>query len=184
MSEIADRFRRVAAQFSERVDAVPADAWDSPAPCEGWVARDIVRHLAGWMPDLFLRNYDVEFANAASADDDPAAAWAGVRDAVQAALDDDALAGREREAGPGKFRLDQAVDMFGTPDVLIHTWDLARAAGLDEALDAEAVERTLAAMASIDEGALRSSGHFGPRVEVPDTAAAQDKLIAFTGRHP
>lgn len=184
MSEIADRFRRVAAQFTERVGAVPADAWDNPAPCEGWVARDVVRHLVGWMPDLFLRSYGVEFVSSVSADDDPPAAWATVRDAVQGVLDDEVVAGREKEVGPGKFRLDQAVDMFGTPDVLIHTWDLARAAGLDEALDPETVQRTLAGMQSVDDAAMRDSGHFGPRVDVPDTASAQDKLIAFTGRQP
>ena len=31
---------------------------------------------------------------------------------------------------------------------------------------------------------LRSSGHYGPRVEVPDDADEQTKLIAFTGRRP
>jgi hypothetical protein len=32
--------------------------------------------------------------------------------------------------------------------------------------------------------ALRSSGHFGPKVAVPDDADEQTKLIAFTGRRP
>ena len=184
MSEIAERFRQIAGTFTERVEAVPEGAWDNPAPCEGWVARDVVRHLTGWMPDLFLRNYDIEFAGAPSADDDPIAAWQSVRDGVQAALDDEALAGRERPAGPGTFRLDQAVDMFGTPDVLIHTWDLARATGLDESLDTAVVSRVYTGMISFDDAAMRASGHFGARVEVPESADEQTKLLAFTGRTP
>ena len=31
---------------------------------------------------------------------------------------------------------------------------------------------------------LRSSGHYGPKVEVPDDADEQTKLIAFSGRDP
>jgi Mycothiol maleylpyruvate isomerase N-terminal domain len=45
VSEISDRYRRVAGQFTRRVEAVPDGAWDNPAPCEGWVARDVVGHL-------------------------------------------------------------------------------------------------------------------------------------------
>jgi hypothetical protein len=31
---------------------------------------------------------------------------------------------------------------------------------------------------------LRQSGQYGPRVDVPDDADEQTRLIAFTGRHP
>ena len=42
MSSIAERYRRVAGDFTDRARAVPARAWENPAPCEGWVARDVV----------------------------------------------------------------------------------------------------------------------------------------------
>jgi uncharacterized protein (TIGR03086 family) len=77
----------------------------------------------------------------------------------------------------------QAIDQFGTNDILVHTWDLARATGLDETLDATEVGRMLAGMEPYDE-AMRQSGHYGPRVEVPDDADEQTRLIAFTGRRP
>ncbi len=32
--------------------------------------------------------------------------------------------------------------------------------------------------------ALRASGHFGPRVEVPADADVQTRLLAFIGRNP
>ena len=53
MSEEAERFKALASAFTERVEAVPPDRWDSPAPCEGWVARDVVRHLVEWVPGFF-----------------------------------------------------------------------------------------------------------------------------------
>jgi uncharacterized protein (TIGR03086 family) len=79
--------------------------------------------------------------------------------------------------------LQDTVDMLVTPDVLIHTWDLARATGLDERLDERIAAQTLTGMQPMDE-ALRASGHYGPRVEVPAEADIQTRLLAFTGRQP
>ena len=39
MSSTAERYRKVAGQFTRTADGVPDGAWDTPAPCEGWVAR-------------------------------------------------------------------------------------------------------------------------------------------------
>ena len=83
----------------------------------------------------------------------------------------------------GHTTIEKAIDMIVTNDVFLHTWDLARATGLDETLDPIEVQRMYEAMEPMDE-MLRSSGQFGPRVEVPDTADAQTKLIAFVGRDP
>ncbi|MDQ4020345.1 MAG: maleylpyruvate isomerase family mycothiol-dependent enzyme [Actinomycetota bacterium] len=31
--------------FAAKIAAVPDDRWASPSPCEGWTARDVVRHV-------------------------------------------------------------------------------------------------------------------------------------------
>ena len=183
MSEIADRYRRVAAQFTERVVAVPDDAWERPAPCEGWVARDVVRHLVDWLSGFFFGTWDLDAGEAPSVDDDPVAAWRWLDGTIQAALDDPAVAGSMRDTHMGSSSFEQQIDMICTPDVLIHTWDLARATGLDESLDPEEVHRFVSAMEPLDE-LLRTSGHYGPRVPVPDDADEQTKMIAFVGRQP
>jgi uncharacterized protein (TIGR03086 family) len=184
MSDSAARYRKVAGEFRERVEAVPADAWDNPAPCEGWVARDVIRHLVDWLPAHFFATWGIEHTPGPSVDDDPVGAWAAVDASIQAALDDPAIARAERESGPmGSMTFEASIDMICTPDVLIHTWDLARATGLDETLDADEVRGLAAAMEPMDQ-MLRESGHFGPRVEVADDADEQTKLIAFTGRQP
>ncbi|QGG96116.1 TIGR03086 family metal-binding protein [Actinomarinicola tropica] len=188
MSEISERFERVARGFTATVEAVPDGAWERPAPCEGWTGRDVVRHLVDWLPGpgFLLGTFDVETGPIPSVEDDPAAAWAVVRDAVQRALDDPEVAARVADCGPpGRMSLEAAVDMTCTPDVLVHTWDLARATGLDERLDPDEVRRQVAAVEAlppeVDE-AMRRSGHYGPRVEVDDDADAQTRLLAFMGR--
>ena len=67
--------------------------------------------------------------------------------------------------------------------MLIHTWDLARATGGDETLDADEVHRMFVGIEPYDE-MLRSQRPLRPRVPVPDDADEQTKLIAFMGRQP
>jgi uncharacterized protein (TIGR03086 family) len=183
MTEISERYERVAGQFTQRVRAVPEGAWDNPAPCEGWVARDVVRHLTEWLPGFFFGRWDLDEPPIPSADDDPVAAWMAVDGAIQAFLDDPATAGGTRDTPIGPSSFEAAVDMICTPDVLVHTWDLARATGQDETLDPDAVHRFVESMEPADE-AMRSSGHYGPRIAVPDGADEQTRLIAFVGRRP
>jgi uncharacterized protein (TIGR03086 family) len=179
VSEISERYGKVAGRFTDRARSVPAGAWENPAPCEGWVARDVVRHMVEWMPGFI----GIDVTSSPSVDDDPAGVWEAVSDAIQAGLDDPATAAVQRDLRPGRFSFEDAVDMFITGDVLVHTWDLARATGQDESLDPDEVHRMFVGMEPMDE-VLRASGHFGRRVEVPADADEQTKLIAFTGRQP
>ena len=183
MGEISERYRKIAGRFTQRARSVPVGAWDNPAPCEGWVARDVVRHMVEWMPGLVLGSADVALPKPPPVEDDPAGAWEAVSDAIQAALDTPEIAAREFDMRAGRYTVEDAVAMFCIGDILVHTWDLARATGLDEELDADEVHRLLEGMEPMDE-VLRQSGHFGPRVDVPADANEQTRLIAFTGRRP
>ena len=104
---------------------------------------------------------------------------------MQAVLDDPATAGRVfSNPHTGDLPLDQAVDRFYTADVFMHTWDLARATGQDDTLDADLCAELLAGMEPIDD-LLRSSGQYGPRVPVdPTRRTAQDRMLGFIGRDP
>lgn len=184
MSEIGERWRRVAGRFSARVGEVADQAWEAPAPCEGWVARDVVRHLVEWLPAFLAAAGGPDLPAGPAVDDDPGAAWAAIDSGIQALLDDPVAAAVEvSHPRAGTHRLDDAVAQFFLGDVVVHTWDLARAAGLDETLDADVVHDLLAGMEPLDD-VLRASGHYGPRVEVPADADEQTRLIAFTGRRP
>ncbi|RFU19106.1 TIGR03086 family metal-binding protein [Geodermatophilus marinus] len=183
MRSTAERWRDLAGAFTRVAEAVPADGWDRPAPCEGWVARDVVRHLVGWMPGLFLDSAGLPLPAAPRVDDDPAGAWRAVATAVQAALDDPETAQRPTQTRAGSMTLEQLVAMTGLMDLLVHAWDLARATGQDESLDPVEVHTSLTAIEPWD-AALRASGHYGPRVPVPGDADEQARLLAFTGRQP
>jgi uncharacterized protein (TIGR03086 family) len=182
--DAAAEHRRIAGTFTDRVRGVPAGSWDNPAPPEGWVARDVVRHLVEWFPDFLRAGTGIDLPRGPSVDDDPVAAWTTQSDAVQALLDDPATPGLLLESPHvGSVPLDQAIDRFYTADVFLHTWDLARATGQDERLDPEKCAVMLEAMLPMDE-VLRQSGHYGPRVEVPPSADVQTRLLAFIGRRP
>jgi len=184
VSTPAEEFRQVAGRFAEVVAAVPPDAWDAPAPVEGWVARDVVGHLTGWFPPFLASGAGIELPVGPSVDDDPAGAWRTLQDGVQAVLDDPASAGRTL-SNPhiGEVPVPQAVARFFSADVFMHTWDLARATGQQARLDPQRCLGMLAGMEPIEE-LLRGSGQYGPRVPVPDDADPETRLVGFIGRDP
>ena len=181
-TEPAARHRAIAGRFTEL--ALGAHDWDAPAPVEGWVARDVVRHLVEWLPGFLEGGSGVRLPDGPSVDDDPVGAWRAHADAVQALLDDPGTPGRPF-ANPhtGTMPLDVAVDRFYTTDVFMHAWDLARASGQPVALDEHECAAMLEGMLPLDD-LLRSSGQYGPRVPVPDDASAMDRLVGFIGRDP
>jgi uncharacterized protein (TIGR03086 family) len=89
--------------------------------------------------------------------------------------------------------LDRATDLPGggqssprqmlgalTTDVLVHTWDLARAGGLDPQLDRELCEAAYEAASAT--GIRRDDGMFGPEVEVDSDTDIATRLVALYGR--
>ena len=69
-------------------------------------------------------------------------------------------------------------------DLLIHTWDLARAIGADESLPEEAVQACYASLQKAPPEMLRGSGNLADPISVPRDADLQARLLAFTGRRP
>ncbi len=184
MSGPADDHRRVAGEFTATVEGTALDAWDNPAPVDGWVARDVVRHLVEWFPAFLAGSTGITMPTGPSVDDDPVGAWRNQTDAVQALLDDPETAEREHDLPHiGRMTLEQATAMIYISDVFMHRWDLARATGQDETLDPHTCAEMLEGMLPMDE-VLRQSGQYGPRVHVPDDADVQTKLLAFIGRTP
>jgi uncharacterized protein (TIGR03086 family) len=178
----AERHRQVAGRFTDSVRG--ARVWDAPSPVDGWAARDVVRHLVEWFPAFLAAGAEIELPKGPSVDEDPVAAWQVHSDGVQAVLDDPASADRKlTNPHIGTLALPGAIDQFYTTDVFMHTWDLARATGQDDRLDPDFCADILGGMAQMED-VLRSSGQYGPRVEVPADSDAQTRMIAFIGRDP
>ena len=182
MSENADKYRRVVAGFDNVVSQV--SDWSAASPCEKWAARDIVGHVIGGteMISAVETGKEPNYDPASAAGDDPAGNWAAARDQVLGALTDENLA--KVVQGPmGEMPLDNLIGMILVNDVLIHTWDLARAAGQDVTLDADLCEQAYNGLQPLD-AMIRSESIFGPQVDAPEGADVQTKLLCFVGRQP
>ena len=83
----------------------------------------------------------------------------------------------------GSMPLAEAIDRFYTADICMDTWDLARATGQSVTLAPAFCTELLAGMEPMEE-AMRSSGQYGPKVEVPTDADPQTRMIGFIGRDP
>jgi len=178
----AERHRQIAGQFTDRVRGTRS--WDAPTPVAGWTARDVVRHLIEWFPPFLSSGAGIELPRGPSADVNPVLAWQVHCDGVQAVLDDPETTHRElTNPHIGTMLVETAIDQIYTPDVFMHTWDLSRATAQDDRLDPDFCAQLLGQMEQMEE-VLRSSGQFGARVDVPDGADTQTKLLGFIGRDP
>jgi uncharacterized protein (TIGR03086 family) len=178
----AEEHRLIAGRFASLVDAADPGAWNNPSPVPEWTARDVVRHLIEWFAGFLESGTGVRLPDVPDVAEDPAGAWKQRSADIQALLEDpsDRVV---RNPNIGDMPLAPAIDMFYTNDIFMHSWDLARALDLEPPLD-EARAAELLAGAKPYEEAMRSSGQYGPRVEVPDGASAVDRLVGFIGRDP
>lgn len=181
MTDTSERYRKLSTLFTQKVEGVADDAWSEPSPCEDWTARDVVRHVVE-STGMFFGLVGAEPPAGPSVDDDPVGAWAATRDAMQAALDDPAIATREYDGHFGRKSFEESVGQFICGDLVVHNWDLSRATQQDERLDPDEVHRLYETMASMGD-VMRTSGAFGPEVEAPEGADEQTQLLCFSGRH-
>lgn len=169
-----------AARFTALVESASPGDWERPSPVPEWTALDIVRHLIEWSRG-FLGGAGIELPTLDIAGD-PVAAWKRHVADIQGILDNPA--GRVlSNPHTGDQPVDQAIDNFYTPDIWMHTWDLAKALGYAPDLGEQRCRAALEGMAPMDR-MLRESGQYGPAVPVGENATAQDKLMAFIGRDP
>ncbi|MGW4638327.1 TIGR03086 family metal-binding protein [Sphaerisporangium sp. NPDC004334] len=197
MSEIVERFDRLAGDFLARVEATPADRWDRVTPCAGWTARDLVGHVVNGHRGIIAvvrgtpprPSHGVGVSGMADApriepDADLAAAYAEARAELRAVLTDPELAATPLPYSPiGPVAVAEAADSVGAMELLVHTWDLARAVGGDETLDRDAVVKTHERLRP-HYAALQSTGAFQGEVTPPGDADPQTAFLCFTGRRP
>lgn len=171
--------------FGRRLGLVSDARWAAATPCEEWDVHYLAAHVVGG------NRFAALVLDGTSAD----AALRQIISARQlgdAPVDDllsSAAAQRERFRAEGALQQpvshplgDLTAERFlemRVFDVTLHTWDLARAIGADDALDTGLVTAVLAIVEASNDGmgfGLTSLGHVGP------DAPPQDRLLDLTGR--
>jgi uncharacterized protein (TIGR03086 family) len=159
--------------------------WDRSSPCAGWRARDVLEHVIGFHDVLLLRPLGLKPQRPQN---NPQRRWDLTYERVQRALGDGDLVERVIEvpalANNPATQLD-AGELIPrlTRDVLVHTWDLARAVGADDSLDPAWCAAFLAQLPA-DPHALSGSGMFAAPLAVTADADSQARLLARLGRDP
>jgi uncharacterized protein (TIGR03086 family) len=180
VSEVSDRYSRVAAGFAASLERCSPGMLDGPSPCEGWTGRDVASHVV-LVHRRVLASLEGSDAPKPAPGEDLVVAIHDASTAVNAALSEPEQAAKPVSGIFGEQSFELLVGRRLCADTLIHTWDLARATGQDDHLDAEAATKALEFLTPIDE-AIRRPGGFGPKLAPPPGADAQAKLLAFAGR--
>jgi uncharacterized protein (TIGR03086 family) len=186
-----DDFGRALDGFEGVLRDVDHHEWALVSPCDPWTARDVAGHVIGgvrWAAALIEGSdtvdviRDVGFSRPGSlAGPTPLAAWIAARSALRRTIE---RTGTEKVlVWPfGEQTVDTGLQWFSL-EVLVHTWDLARAKGSDVRLDPDLVHEHLARLQPLGRY-LRGPGMYGAELDVPAGADEQDQLLAFLGRRP
>jgi uncharacterized protein (TIGR03086 family) len=180
MTDVQDSYRVVSSGFGAAVKAVTPDQWGAQSPCDQWTARDLLAHVVENHRGVIASVRGGE-SEPLAADEDPKQAWDNASRAIgEITVDPEALA-KEIDGPTGKMPAGQIIGQFMTMDVLVHTWDLARAIGADERLDADSVRQSYEALKPMD-AMIRQPNVFGPKLEPPVGANLQTEFLYFLGR--
>lgn len=184
--ETPELHRRAVDSFGAHVHAVAPDQWHLPTPCTEWDVRTLVNHLVyenRWTPPLFAGRTIAEIGDQFEGDllgDDPVRAWEGAAHAATGAVQAPGAMQRVVHLSSGDTDGEEyAMQLFA--DHVIHGWDLARAIGVGDTIATDLLE-PVAAWYEEREAMYREAGAVGERIDVPEAADAQTRLLAAFGR--
>ncbi|MBB1256686.1 TIGR03086 family metal-binding protein [Streptomyces alkaliterrae] len=186
--ELIDALDQGYTEFGRRVEQVADDQWGNPTPCTEWTVRDLVNHVVGehlWAPPLLQGATLEEVGDRFEGDvlgEDPRQAWERASANAQPAFHrPGALDLQVHTSGGITDASEYGWQMVN--DLAVHAWDLARGIGADDHLDEELARTLFERMAPVADQ-WRAAGAFGPAVDVPEDAPAQDRLVGIQGRQP
>jgi len=180
MNHTTMQYEQACAPLTAVLDAVPAHHWSEPSPCQGWSARDVLRHMIDTQRE-FLTGQRIDLGEPPDIEADPAAAWRAHARRVVEAIADDAVPAIAYDGHFGPTTVGATLERFYMWDMLVHRWDIAYAVGADTGF-------TDAELDQIDRGAagfgqsLHMDGVCKPALEPPADADRTVRLLARLGR--
>jgi len=160
-----------------------------PTPCASWTVSEVIKHVLG------SAAFFAEVAEGGVSTDD---------DEIPQPLGDfhDTF-GRSAASLVAAFDAPGALDKImkmpigdlpgsvciwiASGDIFAHGWDLAKATGQSTDLDPELAEMMLQRLRTMLPDSMRGpdgKAPFGPKVDVPSSAPAADRLAGYLGRTP
>jgi uncharacterized protein (TIGR03086 family) len=176
------RYRELAERLATVADDVEPSRWDDPSPCEGWSAADVISHLVETQRD-FLAQHGFDLGPAPDVHDDPARAWRVHAERVTAVLARPGAADTTFDGFFGPTTVGDTIARFYGFDMIVHRWDIARAAGLDTTFADDELDQVERSIDGFGEH-LYMDGICERPVDVDPSASRQDRLLARMGRDP
>jgi uncharacterized protein (TIGR03086 family) len=157
---------------------------DLPTPCSEWDVRAVVNHLIGahFYFTAALRGQEIDTSGPLPdfAANDPAGTFARASEEMLKVWREPDVLDRTVQTLMGPLPATVLIGMWAN-DNLVHAWDLARATGQDEHLDAELALHMLDMVQQMElprgEGAP-----FKPARPCPPDAIPEHQLAAYLGR--
>jgi uncharacterized protein (TIGR03086 family) len=171
------------------VGGISHDQLHDPTPCTEYDVEQLRDHVLGWLT-TFAAGFADPNGHAPQASPDGYQAPADAAAEVRTAADSLAhairagAAGRPLRLGDSAMPGDMALSMI-LWEYQVHGWDLARATGQPWSPPAEAAEESLEFAPGMLTPDYQGDGKaFAPRVPVPASAPALDRLLGLSGRDP
>ena len=180
MTSTAKQYQAALGLLTAVVEAVHADSWSAPSPCEGWTARDVIGHMVQTQREL-LAGHGVDVGDTPDLEADPAGAWRQHTHWVLDVLADEALVGRAYDGHFGPTTIGRTIEQFYVWDMYVHRWDLARAAGVHAELTHSELDLIEQGADSFGE-ALHMEGICRPSIDVHPDADRATRVLARLGR--
>jgi uncharacterized protein (TIGR03086 family) len=186
--------------FASVLHSIGPDQAGLPTPCQGWSIADLVEHVVSENRSFAAALPAGASSNTPSSPDAPpgealvfsasdSSAWQRCyRQSAEfmaqrfGGVDDAEVA--VQVAGVAGERPVREIYQLQVADTLIHTWDLATAAGVDFIADPTVVDLALRVMRHVPEQARGSGKPFGPAIGAAAGSTGLDELLRLSGRDP
>jgi uncharacterized protein (TIGR03086 family) len=174
--------------FSDAMSGLGGTDWQGVSPCRGWRPLDILGHVgqATRFGTLLLQGAQPEWSPVeppgAAVEGRPGPWWRGLAAPARSAVAGADIA-QVVDSPRGKRTIGDGLS-FPAVDLFVHGWDVAKSAGRDLVLPAEAVEFARSVLEPLPAEQIRSPRVFAAARSAPAGVSDSRAFLAWTGRDP
>jgi len=182
--DLFEQLTRSISEFGTRLRLVDTEHWSLPTPCDEWDVRELVNHVVGGALRYTMLLHGAtadEIVATRSLDHlggDAVGAFERRAHEVSSAFREPGALSRtvHHPAGDrsGKELLELRITEFA-----VHAWDLARAIGADEQIDATLADEMSMRLSAAGTG-LEQGGYFSPPTHAGDDTSSLAQLLHRT----